>query len=94
LFLRVKQHNISSEVVGLYDTIARLVSLALQYNVPVEAIGKKLLRTRMLPAGPVVGDARIKSCESTLDYVGRKLLVDCCGRDDLAQVPKYPEASP
>ena len=32
IFLRVKGHDCSSELIGLYDVIARLMSIALQYG--------------------------------------------------------------
>ena len=34
IFLRVKGSDCSSELIGLYDVIARLMSLALQYGAP------------------------------------------------------------
>ncbi len=34
IFLRVKGPDCSSELIGLYDVIARLMSLALQYGAP------------------------------------------------------------
>ncbi|HSF66291.1 MAG TPA: hypothetical protein VLA67_02570 [Nitrospiraceae bacterium] len=34
IFLRVKGADCSSELIGLYDVIARLMSIALQYGAP------------------------------------------------------------
>ena len=34
IFLRVKGPDCSSELIGLYDVIARLMSLVLQYGAP------------------------------------------------------------
>jgi len=34
IFLRVKGPDCSSELIGLYDVVARLMSLALQYGAP------------------------------------------------------------
>jgi len=34
IFLRVKGSDCSSELIGLYDVIARLMSIALQYGAP------------------------------------------------------------
>ena len=34
IFLRLKGSDCSSELIGLYDVIARLMSLALQYDLP------------------------------------------------------------
>lgn len=72
---------------ALLDTIARMISLGLQHHVPLARYVTMLVGTRFAPAGPVVGDARIKFCTSPLDYVGRYLGVYFCGRDDLAHGP-------
>lgn len=87
LFLRVKQRGLDAEVVALYDWSSRLISLALQYGVPLEKIAGLSLGVKVAPAGPVQGDARIKNCQSVVDYVGRHLFVHCLKRDDLAHVP-------
>ncbi len=34
IFLRLKGRDCSSELIGLYDVIARLMSIALQYGAP------------------------------------------------------------
>jgi hypothetical protein len=34
IFLRVKGPDCSSELIGLYDVVARLMSLAMQYGAP------------------------------------------------------------
>lgn len=39
IFLRLKGPDCSSELIGLYDVIARLMSLALQYGAPLEKVG-------------------------------------------------------
>ena len=82
-FLRVKGRGCTSEVVSLYDSLARLASLALQYGVPLEEVAEMLHATKFAPAGPVTGHARIKFCESPTDYIGRHLLIEYCGREDL-----------
>lgn len=87
LFIRIRGET-GSEKVCLYDVIARLMSLALQEGIAIEHIAERLVGTRMEPAGPVEGDAHIKMCDGTVDYIGRHLLVTFCGRDDLAHVKK------
>lgn len=84
LFIRVKERNIEAEVVTLYDTLARVSSLALQYGVPLEKIGETLIGVKSDPGGPVQGDDRIALCSGPLDYVGRHILVTYCGREELA----------
>ncbi len=86
LFLRVKGDGCTSEVVSLYDSLARLASLALQYGTPLEKIADMLDQTKFEPCGPVEGHSRIKFCSSVPDFIGRHLLVEYCGRDDLAHV--------
>ena len=87
VFLRVKGPDCTTEVIALYDVIARLSSLALQYGVPIEEIGEMLLGSKFEPAGPVQGHPRIKNCSSLCDLLGRHLLVECTDRKDLAHVP-------
>jgi ribonucleoside-diphosphate reductase alpha chain len=87
IFIRIRGEA-GSEKVTCYDVIARLISLAIQEGIAIEAIAERLHGTRMEPSGPVDGDARIKFCDGTLDYVGRHLLVNYCGRDELAHVKK------
>jgi len=87
IFLRVKGADCSSELIGLYDVIARLMSLALQYGAPLEKIGDLLAGAKFAPCGPVSGHDRLKHCSSVPDLVGRHLLVEYCGRHELAHVP-------
>ncbi len=90
IFIRIRGET-GVENTTCYDVIARLISLALQEGIALEAIAERLLATRMEPAGPVDGDACIKMCDGTLDYIGRHLLVMYCGREDLAHVKKVAE---
>jgi len=86
IFLRVKGHGCTSEVIALYDVIARLASLALQYGAPLEKVGEMLQGTQFAPCGPVTGHDRIKACSSLPDLIGRHLLVEYCGRTELAHI--------
>jgi len=74
LFLRVKGHDCTSEVIGLYDSLARLASLALQYGAPLDAVGGMLAGTKSEPCGPVTGHPTIKFCSAVTDLIGRHLL--------------------
>jgi ribonucleoside-diphosphate reductase alpha chain len=87
VFLRVKGPDCSSELIGLYDVIARLMSLALQYGAPLEKVGDLLAGAQFAPCGPVVGHDRLKHCSSLPDLIGRHLLVEYCGRHELGHVP-------
>jgi ribonucleoside-diphosphate reductase alpha chain len=86
IFLRLKGSDCSSELIGLYDVIARLMSLALQYGAPLEKVGDLLAGAKFEPCGPVSGHNRLKHCSSLPDLIGRHLLVEYCGREDLAQI--------
>jgi hypothetical protein len=87
IFIRIRGET-GSEKTACYDVIARLMSMALQEGMSLSDIAGQLHGTKMEPAGPVDGDAQIKFCDGSLDYVGRHLLINFCGRDDLAHVKK------
>lgn len=97
IFLRLKGADCSSELIGLYDVIARLASIALQYGTPLEKVGDLLSGAQFAPSGPVFGHDRLKHCLSIPDLIGRHLLVEYCGREDLAHVTgnvRVPENRP
>jgi ribonucleotide reductase alpha subunit len=71
---------------GLLDSLSTMVSIMLQYGVPLETIVDKLLHTNFEPAGPVQGDPRIKLSSSVLDYIARHLGVNYLHRENLAHV--------
>jgi hypothetical protein len=52
IFLRLKGPDCSSELIGLYDVIARLMSIALQYGAPLEKVGDLLTEVKFAPCGP------------------------------------------
>lgn len=91
IFLRLKGHDCSPELIGLYDVIARLLSVALQHGASLEQLGNLLAGAKFTPCGPVFGHDRLKHCSSLPDLIGRHLLVECCGRDDLAHAPLVKE---
>ena len=91
VFLRVKGPDCSSELIGLYDVVARLMSLALQYGAPLEKVGDLLAGAKFAPCGPVSGHDRLKHCTSLPDLIGRHLLVEYCGRHELSHVPAAAE---
>jgi hypothetical protein len=43
---------------------------------------------RFAPSGPVSGHDHLKQWSSLPDLIGRRLLVEYCGRDDLAHAVK------
>jgi len=71
---------------ALFDEIARSASKRLQLGESLETLATSWLGTKLKPCGTVVGDARIKLCNGPLDWAGRHLLIQYCGREDLAHV--------
>src|SRR5262245_52904921 len=81
IFLRVNGADCSSELLGLYEAIARLMSLALQHGAPpLEKVGDLLADAKFEPCGPVVGQDRIKHGSSFPDLIGRHRLMEYCDR--------------
>ena len=50
----------------------------------MEQVGEMLLGVRFEPAGPVTGHLAIRFCSSLPDLIGRHLLIEFCGRGELA----------
>ena len=67
IFLRLKGRDCSSELIGLYDVITRLMSLALQYGAPLEKVGDLLAEAQYAPWGSVSGHDRFKHYSSLPD---------------------------
>jgi len=61
-----------STVSGLMDAIATLISMALQYNVPLELLAEKFIHTQFEPAG-CTGNPDLQNTTSILDYIFRWL---------------------
>ena len=66
LFITISKEG--STLGGLMDSFAVMVSLALQYGVPLADIARKLKGQRFEPAG-FTGDKNIPSCTSVVDYI-------------------------
>ena len=61
---RVKVPTAPRDLIGLYDVVARLMSVALQYGAPLEKIGDLLAEAKFAPCGPMSGHDRIEYCSS------------------------------
>lgn len=61
-----------STVSGLVSSVAQVVSVALQYGVPLEVLCEKFVRTRFEPSG-FTGNPAIPMATSIMDYVFRWL---------------------
>ena len=66
LFITMSKEG--STLGGLMDSFAVMVSMALQYGVPLADIARKLKGQRFEPAG-FTGNAEIPSCTSVVDYI-------------------------
>lgn len=86
IFLRIKGPDCSQEVTGLYDVIARLLSRSSAIGASLEQLGDLLTGAKFAPCRPVSGHDRLEHCSSLPDLIGRHLLIECCGRGELAHV--------
>lgn len=59
---------------GVIDALARQVSLALQYGVPVDEVAEMLTGLNFPPHGEVVGSPNVSGCMSVVDYLGKEIL--------------------
>ena len=66
LFITMSKEG--STLGGLMDSFAVMVSMALQYGVPLADIARKLKGQRFEPAG-FTGNVEIPSCTSVVDYI-------------------------
>src|SRR5208337_4547979 len=89
----IDMHKEGAAFRSLMNNFAIAVSLGLQYGVPLEEYVDAFTFTRFEPAGLVRGNDRIKNATSLLDYIFRELAVSYLGRDDLAHIPRAPDAA-
>ena len=78
MFLLVKGAHCSLK----FDVSARLLSLALQYSLPLEKVADLLAGAKFTPCAPISGHEHIKSCLSLPDAMGPDLLAGYCDRCD------------
>ncbi len=80
-----------STIGGLMDTVATLVSVALQYGVPVESLVRKFEHVRFEPAG-MTRNLEIPMAKSLVDYIFRWLAMEFVPGYRAANAPKRPKA--
>jgi ribonucleoside-diphosphate reductase alpha chain len=78
-----------STVGGLMDTIATLVSVSLQYGVPVESLVRKFEHVRFEPSG-MTRNPEIPMAKSLVDYIFRWLAMEFVPGYRAANAPKRP----
>ena len=69
-------------VKAMMNNFAIAISLGLQYGVPLEEYVDAFIDTKFEPSGNVVGNDRILSASSILDYVFRELAISYLGKED------------
>ena len=74
-------------VKALMNNFAIAVSLGLQYGVPLDEYVDAFIDTKFEPSGNVLGNDRILSASSILDYVFRELAISYLGKEELAHTP-------
>ena len=74
-------------VKAMMNNFAIAISLWLQYGVPLEEYVDAFIDTKFEPSGNVIGNDRILSASSILDYVFRELAISYLGKEELAHTP-------
>ncbi len=74
-------------VKALMNNFAIAVSLGLQYGVPLDEFISAFVGTKFEPSGKVLGNDRILTASSILDYIFRELAISYQNREDLAHTP-------
>ena len=74
-------------VKAMMNNFAIAISLGLQYGVPLDEYVDAFIDTKFEPSGTVVGNDRILSASSILDYVFRELAISYLGKEELAHTP-------
>ncbi len=74
-------------VKAMMNNFAIAISLGLQYGVPLEEYVDAFIDTRFEPSGNVIGNDRILSASSILDYVFRELAISYLGKEEFAHTP-------
>lgn len=82
----IGMHKEGAAFRSLMNCFAIAISLGLQYGVPLEEYVDAFVFSRFEPAGPVVGNSRIKMSTSIIDYIFRELAVTYLDRNELAHV--------
>ena len=90
VFIRIAKEG--STIGGLMDTIATLVSVSLQYGVPVESLVRKFEHVRFEPSG-MTRNPEIPMAKSLVDYIFRWLAMEFVPGFRAAFAPKREKKS-
>jgi len=89
VFIRMAKEG--STISGLLDSIGVLMSVSLQYGVPVETLIRKFVHTRFEPAG-FTENPDIPVVKSILDYISKFLALRFLSPEDQRAFGIYPES--
>ena len=82
-----------STIAGLMDAIATLVSVSLQYGVPVDSLVRKFEHVRFEPSG-MTRNPEIPMAKSLVDYIFRWLAMEFVAGYRAANAPQRPAKKP
>ena len=71
--LFVDAYKTGTEQRALIEVISKVISIALQYDVPLGKLVRAIKGTKFKPAGIVQGDRKVRFASSPLDYVAKHL---------------------
>ena len=74
-------------VKAMMNNFAIAISLGLQYGVPLDEYVDAFIDTKFEPSGNVIGNDRILSASSILDYVFRELAISYLGKRRISSHP-------
>lgn len=77
----IKMSKQGSTLGGVMDSLAVLISISLQYGVPLKILTKKFKHTKFEPMG-MTSNAQIPIASSIIDYIFRWLALEFLGGDD------------
>ena len=85
----IDMHKEGAAFRSLMNNFAISISMGLQHGVPLEEFVDAFIYTRFEPSGTVLGNDRVQSATSILDYIFRELAISYLGRTDLSHVSGY-----
>ena len=83
----IDMHKEGAFLRSLMNNFAIAISIGLQYGVPLDEYVDAFIDTKFEPSGNVLGNDRILSASSILDYVFRELAISYLGKEELAHTP-------
>ena len=69
----IDAYKTGTEQRAIMEVVSRLISLGLQYDLPLDKVVKLIRGTKFKPAGIVQGDSRVRFASSPLDFVAKYL---------------------